>query len=73
MNIESHLWIISLPNHNILDVTKFEAFADDKSTVAKLTISLFDRVGHTVETGENAGNQHFLLFLQCFQQSSPLG
>ena len=30
-------------------------------------------VENIVEKGENAGYQHFLLFEQCFQESSPLG
>ena len=35
-----------------------------------MTISLFDRVENTVGKGENAGYQHLLLFLQCFQKAS---
>ena len=31
-----------------------------------MMISVFDRVENTVEKGENAGYQHFLLFPQCF-------
>ena len=57
---------ISLPDNKILDVTKLKAFADDKSNVAKMTISHFDRVENTVEKGENAGDQHFHLLPQCF-------
>ena len=38
-----------------------------------MTISLFDRIENTVGKGENAGYQHFLLFLQCFPKPSPLG
>ena len=29
----------------------------------------FDRVEHIVGKGANADNQHFLMFLQCFQKS----
>ena len=36
-------------------------------------ISVFDRVENIVEKGENAGNQYFLLFPQCFQKASSLG
>ena len=54
------------PNDKILDRTKLKAFADDKLNVTKMTISSFDRVENTVGKGENAGNQHFLLFPQCF-------
>ena len=57
----------SLPNDKILDLTKFKALADDKSNVAKIIISLIDRVENIVGKGENAGYQHFLLFPQYFQ------
>ena len=62
----------SLPNDIILDVTKLKAFADEKLHVAKMTISLLDRVGNTVVKGENAGYQHFLLFPQCFPKPFSL-
>ena len=61
------------PNNKILDVTKLKVFADGKLDIAKMTISLFDRIENTVGKGENAGNQHFLLFLQCFPKPSSLG
>ena len=47
-------------------MAKLEALADDKSDVAKMTITVFDRVENAVGKGENAGDQHFLLFPQCF-------
>ena len=59
-------YINSLPNDKSLDVTKLKAFAEDKLNVARMMISLLDRVENTVGKGENAGYQHFLLFLQCF-------
>ena len=75
-----HHWITlrvnSLPNDKIPDRSKLKAFADDILDVVKIMISLFDRLentlgkGNTVEKGENAGNQHFLLFPQCFSKSS---
>ena len=37
-----------------------------------MMISVFDRVENIVGKGENAGYQHFLLFLQCFQKASFL-
>ena len=58
----------SLPNEKILDVTKFKAFADDKSIVAKMMISFFYRIKK--EKGENAGYQHYLLFPPYFPKSS---
>ena len=33
----------------------------------------FDMVENIVGKGENAGNQHFLLFPQCFQKAFPQG
>ena len=60
--------INSLPNDKIWGLTKFKAFADDNFNVAKMMISLFDRVENTVGKGENAGYQHFLLFPHCFQR-----
>ena len=38
--------INSLSNDKNLDVTKLKAFADEKLDVAKMMISLFDRVEH---------------------------
>ena len=54
-------------------MTKLKAFADDKINVAKMTISLSNRVENTEGKGENAGYQHFLPFFQCFLKPSPLG
>ena len=45
---------------------KLKAFADDKLNVDKMKISLLDRVQNTEGKGENAGNQHFLLFPTMF-------
>ena len=36
--------------------------------MAKMIISVLDRVENIVGTAENAGYQHFLLFPQCFQR-----
>ena len=38
-----------------------------------MVISFFDSVENTVGKGENAGDQHFLLFPQCFPKPSSLG
>ena len=54
-----------LPTCKILDVTKYNAFSDNKLNIAKINISLFDRMENTVERWENAGHQHFLLSPQC--------
>ena len=57
----------SLPNDNILDLSKFKAFADDKINVIQKLKFVSRRVENSVGKGENAGYQHFLLFPQCFQ------
>ena len=62
--------INSLPNGKILDWSKSTAFAENKLNVTGVTIALYDRVENTVGKGENAGNQHFLLFPQCFPKLS---
>ena len=38
-----------------------------------MTVSLFDRDENTAGKGENAGNQHFLLFPQCFPKPFSSG
>ena len=67
------MFLNPLQNDQTLDVNKLKAFADDKLEVAKKMISLFDTVENTVGKGENAGDQHFLLFPQCFPKPSSLG
>ena len=57
------------PSHKIL---KLKAFADDKLNVAKMVISLFDGIENTVDKGENADYQHFLLFPPCFPKPFSL-
>ena len=63
----------SLPNKKILDLSKLEAFADEKLKVTKIMKLLFDRVENIVGKGENAGYQHFLLFPICFQKPFSSG
>ena len=53
----------------MLDWSILKAFADDKIRVFKMMIFVFDRVENIMGKGENAGNQHFLLFPQCFQRA----
>ena len=50
-------------------MTKLKAFADNMLNVTKIKISLCHSVENIVGKGENAGYQHFLLFLHCFFQS----
>ena len=61
----------SLHQTTRLTWSKLKAFADDKSNVAEMIISIFDRIENIVGEGENAGNQHFLLFPQCFYRLLP--
>ena len=62
----------SLPNDKILDWSKLKASVDDKIKVLKLTIFDFDGVKN-MGKGENDGQQHFLLFPQCFQKAFSFG
>ena len=41
-------------------------FADDKINVSEKLKFVLERVENIVGKGENAGYQHFILFLQCF-------
>ena len=63
----------SLSNDKVLDWSKSKAFADDKIIVNQKLKFDMGRVENIVGKGENAGYQHFLLFLQCFQKASVLG
>ena len=56
-----------------LDLSKLKVFADDILQLAKMTKNVFERVENMVGKGENAGNQHFLLFPLCFQKASFTG
>ena len=50
-----------LPNDKILSLTKLKAFADDKFSVAKKMIPVFDTAENIVGKGENAGCQKAFL------------
>ena len=65
-----HSYPVTVPNNKILAWSKLKAFADEKFIVAKMMISVFDRVENIVGNRENAGYQHFLHFPQCFQKAS---
>ena len=66
------LVLILLPHHKFPDRSKLKAFADEKLLVPQV-ISFIDWEENTVGKGENAGNQHFLLFPHCFQSSFSPG
>ena len=51
-------------------MSKFKAVADDKLNVAHLVKLDYNRVEKIVGKGENAGDQHFLLFPRCFLKDS---
>ena len=58
--------ITSVPNDKILDQSKLKAFADVKLNVNQNLKFELERVETNAGKGENAGYQHFLLYLQCF-------
>ena len=68
--ITSHLTFYFLPNDEILDWSKFKAFAYNKEMFIKKWKFGFRIVKNIVGKEENAGNQHFLFFPQCFQKLS---
>ena len=63
----------SLQNDKILDWPNLKAFADDKINVTKGLKFVLGREENNVGKGENAGYQHFLLFLRCFQKVLKVG
>ena len=63
----------SLPNDKILDSPKLKAFADDKMNLNEKLKVVLGREENIVRKEENAGDQHFLLFPQCFQKPSLSG
>ena len=62
----------SLPNDEILALSKLKVFADNNLHRVQLMEFLFNRIENIMGKGENAGNQHFLLFPICFQNASSL-
>ena len=50
-----------------------KSFAEDMINLAEKLKPVLGRVENIVGKGENAGNQHFLLFPQCFQKPSLSG
>ena len=58
----------SLPNDIFLGCSKLKAFADNKINVNEKLKFVMGRVENIVGKGENAGNQHFLLFPIMFSK-----
>ena len=56
----------TLRNNNILGQSKLKALADNKISVTQILKFVLRRVEYILGKGENAGNQHFLLFPQGF-------
>ena len=65
--------LADLVNSLTLALTIMKAIADDKVNVAHKKITLLEYGENIMGKGENAGNQHFLLFSQCFQKPSLIG
>ena len=63
----------SVPNGRNVAQSKLKACADDKSNVAKMMISLSDRIENIVGKGENAGYPHFFLLPPCLLEVSSEG
>ena len=57
-----------LPYDKILDQTKLKAFADDKSNVTKMIISVFDRIENIVGKGETACTSDFSFSQNIFKR-----
>ena len=53
----------------ISDWSKLKAFPDNKLDDAQNIKVVFHRIENIMGKEENAGDQHFLLFPQCFQKA----
>ena len=62
-----HCLINRFLNDKILDWSKLKAFAGDNVYAVQMMIYVLYRVENIVGNRENAGDQHFLGFTQCFQ------
>ena len=58
-----------LPDNKFLGLSKLKAFADNKLNVTQNVKVVFHRLENIVGKEENAGQQYFLLFPQCFQKA----
>ena len=57
------------PNNKILDSSKLKAFAENNFELHANGRKILTRVENTVEKGEIARREQFLLFPQCFQKT----
>ena len=63
-----HSLVNPFPHYKILDQTKLKVFADDKSNVTKMIISVFDRVENIVGKGEIACTSNFSFSHSVFKR-----
>ena len=66
-------WFNSLQNDKILDRSKRKGFEDNNLNVNQKLKFALGMAENIVGKEENAGYQHFLLFIQCFQKATSLG
>ena len=62
--------INSLPHDKIMDWSELKAFPENKINVIEKLKLVLERVENIVGNGENAGDQHLLIFPQCFLKAS---
>ena len=67
-------WFNLLASNKILALSKLKKKTKKHNLIVAQTVQLlFDMVEKNVGKGENAGNHHFLLFPQCFQNAFSQG
>ena len=64
-----YIIINPVPNDSFFDWSKLKELADNKINGTEKLKFVLGRAENIVGKGENAGYQHFLLFLQCFQKA----
>ena len=55
-----------VPHNKNVALFELKAIADDNFSLIQMVHVLFDYLENIAGNGENAGNQHFLLFPPCF-------
>ena len=70
--LKSNFKFNSLPSDKLLDGSKLKTLglADDTINITSKQKFFLGWVENISGKGENSGNQHFLLFSQCFQKAS---
>ena len=59
-----------LPNVKMLDLSKSKSFTDDKSNIAKMVISVRDRLEKNAKKGENVATNIFAVSFNVFKSLS---